>query len=226
MIERNEPISVLGIYGAGPLGREIYSILSESNLKSNLNNCYVCFIDDSLEVKEVSGVAVLDKDTFLNLMNPNKHFIVGIAHPNTRAEISKAMETSGCIPLTVISDAANVFNSVSIGIGSVVFPNTTISTETNLGSYVIVNSQSYIGHNVHLGDYVTISPGVTICGFVNVKSQAFLGAGSCVMPGTKDLPKFIGASSLVGLGAVVVESVEDGYTVIGNPARKLLSRNA
>ena len=226
MIGRNEPISVLGIYGAGPLGREIYSILGESNLKSNLDGCYVCFIDDTLNVNEVNGITVLDRDKFLNLNHPNKHFVIGIAHPNTRAEISKAMEKAGCIPLTVVSSTANLFNSVSIGIGSVVFPHTTISTETNLGSYVIVNSQSYVGHNVDLGDFVTISPGVTICGFVNVKSQAFLGAGSCVMPGTKDLPKFIGASSLVGLGAVVVESVEDGYTVIGNPARKLLSRNA
>jgi sugar O-acyltransferase (sialic acid O-acetyltransferase NeuD family) len=226
MIGKNEPISVLGIYGAGPLGREIYSILGESNLKSNLDGCFVCFIDDSLDVKEVNGITVLDKEKFLNLNHPNKHFIIGIANPNTRAEISKAMENAGCIPLTVISSTANLFNSVSIGIGSVVFPNTTISTETNLGSYVIVNSQSYIGHNVHLGDYVTISPGVTICGFVNVKKMAFLGAGSCVMPGTKDLPKLVGDSSLVGLGAVVVESVNDGETVIGNPARKLLSKNA
>jgi acetyltransferase-like isoleucine patch superfamily enzyme len=56
--------------------------------------------------------------------------------------------------------------------------------------------------------------------------MAFLGAGSCVMPGTKDLPKLVGDSSFVGLGAVVVESVNDGETVIGNPARKLLSKNA
>jgi sugar O-acyltransferase (sialic acid O-acetyltransferase NeuD family) len=223
---RNEPISVLGIYGAGPLGREIYSILGESNLKSILDECFVCFIDDSLDVEEVNGIKVLDKDKFLNLNHANKYFIIGIAHPNTRAEISKDMEKAGCIPLTVVSSTANVFNSVTIGIGSVVFPNTTISTETNLGSYVIVNSQSYIGHNVHLGDHVTISPGVTICGFVNVKKMAFLGAGSCVMPGTKDLPKLVGVSSFVGLGAVVVESVIDGETVIGNPARKILRKNA
>ena len=47
---------------------------------------------------------------------------------------------------------------------------------------------------------------------------AFIGAGAIVIPGKK-----IGAWSIVGAGAVVINDIPDGVVVVGNPARIIRS---
>jgi acetyltransferase-like isoleucine patch superfamily enzyme len=49
-----------------------------------------------------------------------------------------------------------------------------------------------------------------------VGEGAFVGIGSCVVPGVT-----IGAWAIVGAGAVVIRDVPPGATVVGNPARLL-----
>jgi acetyltransferase-like isoleucine patch superfamily enzyme len=51
---------------------------------------------------------------------------------------------------------------------------------------------------------------------VKVGSLAWLGIGSCVIQG-----RSIGARATVGAGSVVIRDVEEGVTVVGNPARRL-----
>ncbi|MFA6450481.1 MAG: acyltransferase [bacterium] len=49
---------------------------------------------------------------------------------------------------------------------------------------------------------------------IEIKSEAFLGAGAIALPGV-----VIGSKSVVGAGAVVSRDVPDGATVVGNPAQ-------
>lgn len=84
---------------------------------------------------------------------------------------------------------------------------------------------------VKIGDYTQVAANVaivsgnhdvydldhTVRGTVEIGSYCWLGANSVVLPGVK-----LGDFTIVGAGAVVTRSFEDGYCVIGgNPAKKI-----
>jgi acetyltransferase EpsM len=63
---------------------------------------------------------------------------------------------------------------------------------------------------------VHVSPGAQLGGNVYVGEGAHIGIGASIKPGVK-----IGKWSVVGAGAVVVNDVPDGVTVVGVPAKIL-----
>ncbi|MGE0014798.1 MAG: sugar O-acetyltransferase [Candidatus Methanomethylophilaceae archaeon] len=106
----------------------------------------------------------------------------------------------------------------------------------NLGRHVLVNSNcTFLDSNsITLGDYVMVGPNVTIItpdhsrdpqrrravGTVSrpvvIEDDAWIGAGSIILPGIT-----VGKGSIVGAGSVVTRDVTAGTTVAGNPARPI-----
>ena len=72
-----------------------------------------------------------------------------------------------------------------------------------------------MGHDVIMGDFATLAPGVQISGFVFLGKRVFAGTGAAFVNGTKDAPIVIGA------GAVVTKSIPGGVTVAGVPAKQM-----
>ena len=73
-----------------------------------------------------------------------------------------------------------------------------------------------VGHNTRFESYIQVNPGVQIGGEVSVEEGVLIGSGSTIRQGLK-IRKF----STVGSGSVVLSSVREGITVIGNPAKRL-----
>jgi acetyltransferase-like isoleucine patch superfamily enzyme len=71
-----------------------------------------------------------------------------------------------------------------------------------------------VSHDCRIGDYVTVSPGVTVCGNVTIGEGTMMGAASTVIQN-----RTIGAWVTVGAGAAVVSDLADGVTAVGVPAR-------
>ena len=107
------------------------------------------------------------------------------------------------------------FNS-SIGEGSIVCPNATITTDVAVGRHVIVNVAATVSHDCRIGDYSTLCPGVNLAGRVSVEAGVFIGTGALLIP-----DRSVGASAVVGAGAVVIGNVPAGGRVAGNPARSI-----
>jgi len=61
---------------------------------------------------------------------------------------------------------------------------------------------------------VHVGPGARLAGNVSVYEGAFLGIGSCVVPGCR-----IGEWATVGAGGVVVGEIPEGVVAKGIPAR-------
>ncbi len=130
-----------------------------------------------------------------------------------RRVIAQALEEGFSFP-ALVSPAAVVDGSVTVGGGTVVMPGVVIQPGTRLGRFVIVNTRASVDHDCDIGDYVHIAPGVTLCGSVTVGEGALIGAGATVIHQRR-----IAASAVIGAGAVVTSDCAREGLYLGTPAR-------
>jgi sugar O-acyltransferase (sialic acid O-acetyltransferase NeuD family) len=115
---------------------------------------------------------------------------------------------------TIAHPSAVIHGSVTLGAGSVVFAGAVIQPGTEIGRHVIVNTGASVDHDCVLGDFVHVAPGVRLAGDVQLQEGAFMGIGSCAIPGAR-----IGAWATVGAGGVVLGEIPSRAIATGVPAR-------
>jgi UDP-perosamine 4-acetyltransferase len=138
---------------------------------------------------------------------------VAIGDNMARGRIIEWLTTDGHRLATARSKYAVVSPTATVGEGSHLLPGSVINAATTIGRATIVNTNASIDHDCRVGDFVHVAPGVAIGGAVKIGRRAFVGIGARVLPGLT-----IGEDSVVGGGAVVVDDVPAGATVVGVPA--------
>jgi sugar O-acyltransferase (sialic acid O-acetyltransferase NeuD family) len=215
----------LGLYGAGGFGREVKELIPSivSRLFPGLNKSdfLLVFIDDNQILFDSGNDQIIPLDKFVKLESYKLYYCITIADCKSRKNIVKRMENYKIDPITLIFNDTHVMNTSTIGIGSIIMPGSKISTSVAIGNHVQVNFNSYIAHDCKLGDFVTISPGVTCCGNTLIGSGTLIGAASVIKQGTQKNPRKIGNECTLGLGSVLLTDIPDSQTYVGNPARKL-----
>jgi serine acetyltransferase len=101
--------------------------------------------------------------------------------------------------------------------GVYVSPAAHLGIEVFLGDHVHVNAGAIVSHGCRLEEFVSVATGAVLCGEVHVESGAVIGAGAIVKHGGIR----IGENAIVGMGAVVIDDVPPGTTVVGVPGRCL-----
>ena len=136
--------------------------------------------------------------------------------PAVRKKIYTRYRDCGFRFQTLISPDAVVSESARIPEGCMIQSLCNISSDTQLGNCVRVNTGANVMHDVQLGDFSVIAPNAVVLGYVSVGSRAYLGANSTVLPHLH-----VGDEATVGAGAVVTRDVPPGTVVAGVPARIL-----
>jgi len=117
---------------------------------------------------------------------------------------------------TIVHPTAQVGAGCLIGPGSVLLAQVVLTADVTVGSHVGVMPHTVLTHDDVIGDYVTIASGVRLGGGVRVEPGAYLGSGALVRESVT-----VGASSLLGMGSVVLQDVPPDEVWVGNPARRL-----
>jgi len=181
----------------------------------------VVFIDDAPASSQVNGIRVVDTESFLATRRAMRFFNVTLANPYARMAVCERFLEAGVKPVSIISRRALVMGPAEIGEGSIVCAFCTITTNIRIGRFFHANIYSYVEHDAVIGDYVTFAPRVNCYGNVTIKDLAYIGAAAAIRQGDYGAPTVIGRGATVGMGAVVLNSVLDGDTVVGNPAKPI-----
>jgi len=171
--------------------------------------------------QHLNGVPLLS-EADLAATHKRAAYIIGVGDPSTRkrlAVIADGLGLQAAEPL--VSPEIHIDPSVQIGRGSVISSGATVTIDVTIGDHVHINHSCCVPHDVEIGDFATLSPGVILGGTVHVQPGAFLGLGAIVKNGSASAPMVIGEGAVVGAGAVVTANLPLGATVIGVPARPI-----
>jgi acetyltransferase EpsM len=116
---------------------------------------------------------------------------------------------------TIVHATAWLSPNARLEPGVVVLAGAVVNTGAQVHRHAIVNSAAVVEHDVVIGAGTHIAPGAVIGGGTHVHEHAFIGLGARVRDHIE-----VGAGAMVGMGAVVVESIAPGLTVVGIPARR------
>jgi sugar O-acyltransferase (sialic acid O-acetyltransferase NeuD family) len=203
---------ILGIIGAGGLARELLELAKIINSSEKRWDDFV-FID----VKpgdDVNGVNVISYEQALEKFSGELEATVGIGEPATRKRVFGELERDGIEVATLIHPDVYIPNTTTVGKGVTIQMGVFVSCNVTIEDYAIIQPHANIAHDDVLKKGSTVSAFCNLGGNVTIGEYAYLGLSACVKQGLS-----VGGDSIVGMGAVVCESVPNEVVAFGNPAR-------
>lgn len=212
------------IYGGGGFAREVAWLVQSSKSADGTAYEIMCFADDNTQKQGT----ILNKIPVMSLEDARARFpearIVGaIGSPQVREKIMVKAAAAGFLTETIIHP--NVEHAAEwneYGDGTVICAGSILTVNITLKKHVQINLDCTIGHDVIMGDYSTLAPGVHISGWVHMGSRVYIGTGASIINGNDSQPLTIADDVVIGAGACVTKSIsEPGITVVGIPAKPL-----
>ncbi|MCH8545308.1 MAG: acetyltransferase [Cryomorphaceae bacterium] len=191
------------IYGAGGFGREVHSMLKASSLG------FHGFVDDKLDNVLGNGHWLgRQSELHVILANGNSHERRRMYH-----NIQKAAHHFPNVihPNATLQDTS----TIKLGKGIIITSGCTLTTSIVVGDFSILNLHTTVGHDVCIGQFVSIMPAVNLGGGVVVEDDVYIGTNATVLPFIR-----VGKGAVIGAGAVVTKDVPPGVTVKGIPAKQ------
>lgn len=178
---RDDDVEV-GVYGAGPHGRQLAALYGAWLYDDNLPGY--------LPIRKAWGAA----------------YLLGAAWPKTRRQLEIAAKETGKYPYLdgiVIFPGARVGDGVDIGFHSHIGWNAVVSHGCTVGSFVNVCPGAVIAGEATIGDDVFIGANATIIhGGIKIGDGAVIGAGAVVLGDVPSGVTVVGSPArIVGVAA-------------------------
>ena len=202
-------MSELVVLGTAGHARSCLDVLATAGL--NVRGCVGSAPTGQLSAKFLGGDEVLPE----LLADGVTDAFVAVGDNRIRARLVADLLRLGFTLPPVVSSAAFVSPSATIGMGTVVMHHVVVGPYSVIGDAAIVNTGATVDHDAKIGHFVHLAPGTNLAGDVTVGDGAFLGVGSSVIPGVA-----VGDWAMVGAGATVIADVPSGVTVVGTPAKQ------
>lgn len=197
------------ILGCGGHARSIADVILDNNEKTD-----IVFFDRGAKVGET--ILGFQAVTEIEYRNDDVRFL-GIGGIDDREKyITHIYLDDYCKYHSIVSKRAIIGNAVNIGLGVFVAKMAYIGVEACIGDFSIVNTASVIEHEVKLGKNVHVAPNTVICGRSIIGNDVFVGAGSTIVDKVRICDHVV-----IGAGSLVLHSISESGTYVGNPVHKV-----
>jgi len=149
------------------------------------------------------------------LFDQSDWIIIAIANPETKENLYQRLKNKVKV-FTFIPRNVIIGKNVQVGEGSIILPNSIISTNVKIGKCVLINIGTQIGHDAIIEDYCSLMPNVDLGGGVHLGTKVYIGSNATIIPKTS-----IVDNARIGAGSIVISSIRKSFTVFGNPAKKI-----
>ena len=189
----------LAIYGYGGHAREVAAQIGEE---------VEYFVDDEY----ANGISKP-----ISTFNTSTHcMIVAIGSSKDRFDVVQKLPKDTSY-FTFIHPTALILDStVEIGEGSFIGAYSILTTNIKIGRHAILNRANHIGHDTIIGDYFSAMPGAILSGNVRIYDGVYMGTNSIIREKLS-----VHSFATIGMGATVVNNIENKGTYVGVPAKQL-----
>ena len=211
---------ILGICGAGGLGREVLELAKQINDRERKWSSFF-FVETQQFINNnkthISNVQVVTFDKMINQFDKHSvEFIIGVGEPEIREKIANEITCMGYHLATLIHLNVHIPDSTKIGDGVVICSNAFISCDVTIGNNAYIQPNALVGHNTTIGNNSVISPSVNIAGGCQIGFNTYIGMNASVKEETN-----IGDNTIIGMASVVIRDIPSEMIALGNPARPM-----
>lgn len=199
----------LAIYCAGGLGKEIIALARAVSRWEN-----IIFVDDVTGDEWYQGAKVFRFDEVKDFPD-EVEFVIANGEPEAREMLYNKIKNAGYKLTTIYGPGCSILPGAQIGEGCIL-SDCIISSDVVVKDNVMINSKVVIGHDAIVGLHSIVSAFCFVGGYTIVGNKVYMAPGSMA----KDRI-YIGESSIISLGAVLLRSVRKQAIMVGNPARRL-----
>lgn len=212
---------ILGIYGAGGSGREVFELATIINSNNNRWSELI-FIDDTKEEGEkLRGIPIYSFENLTkNIDTESIEIIISLGEPANRRKVAENVIHAGYHLATLIHPNVHIPESTKIGDGVIISCNAFISCDVIIEDNVMILPQSSVAHDNHIGKNTVIAGHSDLGGGVHIGFNTYIALNVCVREKTH-----IGDNVIVSAGSAVLKDVPDNVIIHGNPAKAIMKKD-
>ncbi len=201
------------ISGTGGFSKEVLCMLIDLGLMER----FIGFIEPDSIIKsggvpiELLGYPVLP----YSFVKIEEHCVaLAIGDSQIREKILSQLPTN-LEYLSLIHPSVVISKWVEIGKGAIICAGSILTCDIKIGDFAQINLNTTIGHDCQIGDFFTTAPNVNISGNCNLGKHIYFGTSSSIKQGLS-----ICNNVTVGMGAVIVNNINESGIYVGIPASK------
>ncbi len=206
---------ILGIYGAGGLGREVLELATIINSQTNKWDDII-FVVDGDAPESVNGAKVYSFENALSTFKNNIEMVMGIGEPAVREKLFKKIEDNNINSPVLIHPSVYIPNTTTIDKGTIIQYGCFISCNVKIGKNVFLQPQVNIGHDDNIKEGAILSGFANLAGHVTIGKYSYVGLSTAIKENIS-----VGDYSIVGMYSAVYKDIPDEMIAMGNPARPL-----
>ena len=174
--------------------------------------------------EKIHGYQIIDSNTnlFKEETLVGKDFAISVGNNKIRAALAEQIRAKGGNVPTLIHPTAVVSKFATIEDGVVIHANSVVQADVKIGQDTVVSYNVSVTHTSEIGKACYLAFGSTVGAYVNIQDDVFVGQAAAIVSGKVE---YVGDSSIIGAGSVVIANIESSSIVAGNPARLIKKIN-